>query len=150
MAVDVGVSSRMRAVRRSNTDAELALQTGLRQRRVKFVAHERVLGCRPDVVLTECRVAVFVDGDFWHGRQLVELGLGALTRSFRTRRSFWVAKIARNVARDWRQTCRLRRHGWSVLRLWEKEVLRQPAAAAAQVARRVNERDARQRRRDAA
>jgi hypothetical protein len=66
---------------------------------------------------------VFVDGDFWHGRLLSERGKKALRQSFKTNHSFWVKKITRNVERDLAQNALLRRSGWSVLRLWEKEIL---------------------------
>lgn len=137
----VDASSRMRAVRRRDTTAERELQVALSRLRLRFQTHTQILGCRPDIVLRTSRLAMFVDGDFWHGRLLLERGRRALNQSFRTRtRVFWVAKIERNVARDFRQTRILRRHGWAVVRLWEKDVLKNPNAAAALVSRRVRER----------
>jgi G:T-mismatch repair DNA endonuclease (very short patch repair protein) len=62
----------------------------------------------------------------------------ALRRSFtKQSRKFWVKKITNNVHRDLRQIRVLRRNGWAVLRLWEREVLRAPIAAAAIVLDRV-------------
>lgn len=135
------VSSRMRAVRRRDTVAERELQGALSRLRLRFQTHSQILGCRPDIVSRTGRLATFVDGDFWHGRLLLERGRRALYQSFRPRsRAFWVAKIERNVARDFRQTRILRRHGWAVVRLWERDVLKNPNAAAEFVARRVRER----------
>lgn len=142
----VSVSQRMRAVRRENTSPELLLQHSLTQRRFRFKTHDAVRGCYPDIVFPAARVAVFVDGDFWHGRLLVESGAGALQQSFGAKsRLFWIPKIMRNVARDRSQTLRLRRGGWSVIRLWEREILRNPSAAAALVAKRVRDRKRRSR-----
>lgn len=141
------VSRRMRAVPREDTAAEMGLQNSLRHEHVRFETHVQILGCRPDVVLRSSRIALFVDGDFWHGRLLVERGMRALRRSFRKEsQAFWIAKIARNAARDRTQTCRLRRHGWCVIRVWEREILKDPVAAALIVAKRAVERRQRLRR----
>jgi DNA mismatch endonuclease (patch repair protein) len=125
--VSVDVSARMRRVRRVNTNGERMLHSALKKRGLRFSTHTRVLDCRPDVIFREARVAVFVDGDFWHGRVLIEHGRKALSKTFATHiQEFWVNKIERNVTRDQRQVRRLRRHGWSVIRIWERDVLVAP------------------------
>jgi DNA mismatch endonuclease (patch repair protein) len=70
---------------------------------------------RPDFVIAARRLAIFVDGCFWHG--CPQHG----TRP-RGNAAFWRAKFRRNQARDRRDTRRLRREGWQVLRLWEHEL----------------------------
>lgn len=131
----------MRAVRRTGTDGELQLEIALRRARLRFRTHMAVLNCRPDVVFTTDRLIVFVDGDFWHGRLMLESGPTAFENSFTEHsRAFWVAKIKRNIARDLRQVRILRRHGWSVVRLWEKDVLNNPSAAAAIICQRIRKR----------
>jgi DNA mismatch endonuclease (patch repair protein) len=131
----------MRAVRRAGTTAELRLAGALRARSLDFDTHARLVDCTPDVVFRAHRLAVFVDGDFWHGRIALERGLPELGSQFKEAvREFWLAKIARNIARDMRQTRRLRRHGWAVVRLWEKDVLRNPELAAAAVCKRLRAR----------
>lgn len=128
----------MRSVRRRGTEAELRLEAALREGCLCFRTHVELLGCTPDIVFSADRLVVFVDGDFWHGRLMLERGPIAFRRSFRGRsRTFWIAKITRNIDRDARQVRRLRRHGWSVMRLWEKDVLKDPSACAAAVARRL-------------
>lgn len=118
------VSARMRRVPRANTKGERVLQSALRRRGLRFSTHVRVFGCRPDVIFRAERVAVFVDGDYWHGRLLLDRGPGALSKAFAPHvRMFGADKIERNVARDQRQARRLRRHGWSVIRIWERDVL---------------------------
>lgn len=131
----------MRAVRRVGTEAERRLESALRRWDFRFRRHALTIGCRPDIVFPAERFAVFVDGDFWHGRLAVEHGPKALQFSFSgPSRAFWVAKIERNIARDLRQSRKLRRHGWSVLRLWEKDILKNPIGAALIVARRIQRR----------
>ena len=70
---------------------------------------------RPDFVFRLQRLAVFVDGCFWHG-------CPEHFRRPQTRQTFWDAKITRNQARDAAVTKALRRKGWRVLRLWEHEL----------------------------
>lgn len=138
VAVHPDITARMRAVRRRNTKAELELAAALGSRRMRFMTHVPLFGCTPDIVFSRAKVLVFVDGDFWHGRILLEKGMQGLKRTFRNdARAFWVLKIARNVDRDARQSRLLRRHGWAVLRLWEKDVLRDVNGAAAIVSQRV-------------
>jgi DNA mismatch endonuclease (patch repair protein) len=135
------VSDRMRAVRRAGTEAESRLAKALRGLNLVFTANAKAVGCKPDIVFKRLRLAVFVDGDFWHGRLLVERGVVALRRSFRpSARQFWVPKIKRNVCRDERQCRLLRRHGWSVLRLWESDVLKNPSQSAELVCKRLRRR----------
>jgi DNA mismatch endonuclease (patch repair protein) len=79
---------------------------------------------RPDIVFTRARVAVFVDGCFWHGCD--EHG----TRP-RSNSGYWAAKIEINQTRDREQTLALERDGWTVLRVWEHEA---PQDAARRIA----------------
>ena len=114
----------MRAVRRQYTAAENQLGQALRSCGLRFATHVPLFSCSPDIVFDADRLVVFVDGDFWHGRALCERGTEALEQSFKLQsRAFWVAKITRNVNRDSLQTRTLRRNGWAVLRLWERDVL---------------------------
>jgi len=136
------VSARMRRVRRANTTGERLLQSALRKRGLKFSTHNKILDCRPDIVFREARVAVFLDGDFWHGRLLLERGSIALRRTFAPRiQEFWVSKIERNVCRDQRQVRRLRRHGWSVIRIWEHDLLVALDSYTVIIERRVRSRE---------
>jgi DNA mismatch endonuclease (patch repair protein) len=113
----------------------------LRGERLRFRIQRAIMNCRPDIVFSKERLVVFVDGDFWHGRLMVECGITALQTSFREEcRSFWVAKIVRNVTRDGKQARLLRRHGWSVVRLWESDVLQNPNAAVTLIRRRLQRR----------
>ncbi len=74
-----------------------------------------VLSGKPDFVFARQRVAVFVDGCFWHG-------CPKHCRMPKGNRSYWAAKIGNNIARDALVTRRLRRAGWRVLRVWEHEL----------------------------
>jgi DNA mismatch endonuclease (patch repair protein) len=131
----------MKLVRRRHTGAERQLAFALRRRGLRFSTHKIICNCTPDIIFDCERLAVFVDGDFWHGRLLLEEGRRAFLLSFRPHvRKFWVAKITRNADRDQRQTRILRRNGWGVLRLWEKDVMKNPSAVAAEVNYRLRRR----------
>lgn len=128
----------MAAVRSKNTSPEMDL------RRALFVAGVRGWRCHykravgtPDLAWPALRVALFVDGAFWHGHP----------SRYRPGRSgrYWDEKIAGNMARDRRVDAELRAGDWTALRIWDFEVRRDPPAAVGRVkealADRVQARD---------
>jgi DNA mismatch endonuclease (patch repair protein) len=89
---------------------------------------------RPDIVVLRARIAIFCDGDFWHGRDLARR-LAKLERGHNPR--YWVEKIKSNYDRDRRNEGSLRSAGWLVLRFWETDVLEDPFKAAEAVANAI-------------
>lgn len=131
-------SAMMSAVRGRDNVAEVGLRRELWRRGFRYRLHERRFVGRPDICFISRRVLLFVDGDFWHGRGLVQDGVEAFIRTIRTRRRrWWLRKIARNVDRDREVTRLLRKQGWRVIRLWESEVLRDVRRAADRVERAI-------------
>lgn len=108
----------MQRVRQKDTSAELALRRALHALGLRYRIQVTV-STKPrrvaDVTFGGPRVAVFVDGCFWHG-------CPEHFRRPQTRQKFWDAKITRNQARDAAVTKALRKVGWRVLRLWEHEL----------------------------
>jgi DNA mismatch endonuclease, patch repair protein len=108
----------MRANRRRDTKPERELRSALHRRglrfRVDFAIAVDGRSPRPDIVFTKRRIAVFVDGCFWHG-------CDEHAQRPRTNSGYWGPKIARNIERDAEQTARLEQAGWTVLRVWEHE-----------------------------
>jgi DNA mismatch endonuclease (patch repair protein) len=124
----------MERARSSDTFAERLLRSHLYRMGLRYRKNVKTVFGRPDVAFRGPRVAVFVDGDYWHGRILQGSGLQALNESFKTsNRAFWVRKIQQNVARDFLVNSELERAGWSVVRVWETDVKRNPALVAARV-----------------
>jgi DNA mismatch endonuclease (patch repair protein) len=118
----------MQGNRKRDTRPELALRSELHRRGLRYRIDAKPVGslrCRADIVFRRQRVAVFVDGCFWHG--CPEHG----TRP-RTNASYWSAKIARNVERDRLNDAELSGAGWTVVRVWEHEL---PSDAANRIAR---------------
>lgn len=124
----------MSRIRGKNTRPELMLRKALYSLGLRYRLHVPLPG-RPDVLITRARVAVFVDGAFWHGRDLRKLA-----RELKVRRRFWLSKLRANVARDRRTRAQLRGMGYSVVRFWDDEVVRNPEACAAMVCRFVRSR----------
>jgi len=110
----------MAAIRRSDTKREVALRSALHRRGYRFRKDFPIrLGgklIRPDIAFTRRKVAIFLDGCFWHrcpkhGRQPTVNG------------GYWSPKLDRNARRDRQQTAALESAGWLVLRFWEHEQL---------------------------
>ncbi len=83
---------------------------------------------RPDIVFRNARLAVFVDGDFWHGHDWEER-----KNDFKSNRSFWIPKIERNIQRDREVDQALQALGWQVMRFWESDLKKSPLDAARSV-----------------
>lgn len=110
----------MGRIRGKDTGPERVVAAVLRAHRFKFEQHARDLPGRPDFVLRSRRLVILVDGDFWHGWRFPawEHKLSP----------FWHAKIAANRARDARNIRKLRRAGWTVVRVWEHQLERSAEA----------------------
>jgi len=122
----------MRSVRSKNTKPELALRRAVHARGARFRIHAADVPGRPDMVVRARKVAVFVDGDLWHGNpdEWRRRGRAALADLFPTRTAWWVEKIERNMRRDCEVDRQLRELGWRVVRIWASEVMADPEAAA--------------------
>jgi DNA mismatch endonuclease (patch repair protein) len=118
----------MRANKGRDTGPEVALRSALQRKGMRFRKRVRVelpdRSVRPDVVFTRQRVAVFVDGCFWH--RCPEHGSDPRANS-----DYWEPKLARNVERDKAVDRALSHAGWKVVRIWEHE---DPAQAAEMIA----------------
>lgn len=134
-ASSAGVRAVMQANRKKDTGPERALRSHLHRMGLRYRLHARPepgIGCTADLVMRPVRVAVFVDGCFWHGCPVHGVRP-------RTNRGYWDAKIARNVERDRRNDEALQAAGWTVVRVWEHV---KPEEAAERISQLVRERRA--------
>jgi DNA mismatch endonuclease, patch repair protein len=118
-----GVSGRMQRQRRQDTEPELALRRALHREGLRYRVCMPVEGLRRrtiDIAFTRLRLAVFVDGCFWHGCPIHATWPKANA-------SWWEQKILKNRARDIETTERLKADGWTVVRIWEHEPTEQAA-----------------------
>src|SRR5712691_2115629 len=115
----------MRRVRSRDTAPEVLLRKALWAAGLRFRICAEDLPGKPDIVNRSAKLAIFIDGDFWHGGQWRRRGLASLDDQFRQTesRDYWLRKIRRNMDRDCRATAALAAGGWNVVRLWESEVL---------------------------
>lgn len=116
--------------RGADTKPERALRSALHARGLRFFKNRRpepTIACRADIVFPTARLAIFVDGCFWH--RCPEHGVSPQANS-----DYWRAKLDRNVARDLRNDRALRAARWEVIRVWEHE---EPAQAAESIVDQV-------------
>ena len=108
-------SKTMSKIRGKNSVPELLLRKALWAKNIRFRIHRKDLPGRPDLVIDKYQLAVFVDGDFWHGYDWK-------IRKPKTNQQFWIPKIERNMQRDRFVTESLTEMGFTVMRFWEHEV----------------------------
>lgn len=116
--------------KKTDTKPELILCRALWSAGLRYRKNPPDLPGKPDVVFIRAKVAVFCDGDFWHGRNW-EARQEKLSRGHNA--EYWLAKIGRNMKRDADVAAALREAGWSVLRVWESDVKRDVDAVVAVV-----------------
>jgi DNA mismatch endonuclease (patch repair protein) len=113
-------SYNMSQIKSKNTKPENIIFTLLKDRGIKFKKHYAVVG-KPDIVFPELKLAVFIDGEFWHGKDF---------DSWKDRISpFWLDKIGKNILRDKKNFKLLKKEGWTVLRLWGRDIVKNPEKA---------------------
>jgi DNA mismatch endonuclease (patch repair protein) len=124
----------MQRIRKTNTSPELALRKALWSAGVRGYRLYVNLPGRPDIVFRAARIAIFVDGCFWHRCSICKIPLP------RSNRSYWLPKMKRNTARDRRANKELTASGWLVLRFWEHSVHAEADLIARQIKSTVTRR----------
>lgn len=104
----------MSRIRSAKTKPEMLLRRALWSKGLRFRVKSRLPG-RPDIIFTRAKLAVFVDGCFWHSCPVH----GTAPKS---NQSYWDEKLASNRARDERVTSQIASMGWHCLRIWEHEI----------------------------
>jgi DNA mismatch endonuclease (patch repair protein) len=107
----------MSRIRGKATSIEIALQKALWSRGVRYRKNYRKVPGSPDIAIVKYKIAIFCDGEFWHGRDWAQK-----KHRLKNNREYWIRKIERNMERDRRFTQELWEQGWHVLRFWETEI----------------------------
>lgn len=105
----------MAAIKSKDTKIEIMLRKALWHKGIRYRKNIKVLSCHPDIVITKYKIAIFCDGDFWHGKTFERYDVT-------TNAKYWHEKIKRNVERDLENTIELRDNSWTVLRFWETDI----------------------------
>ena len=112
-------TKRMSKVRLKNGKAETILAKQLWHEGYRYRRNYKKLPGSPDIALTTYRVAIFVDGEFWHGENWENR-----KAKLKHNRGYWIEKIEENMARDKRVDEQLQEMGWITIHFWEKQVLK--------------------------
>lgn len=96
--------------------AKLLWNAGVRHRK-----NDKTVFGKPDFVIKKMKIAIFCDGEFWHGRNWEQRKY-----DHKSNREFWISKIERNIERDKEVNTRLEEEGWKVFRFWETDIRKNP------------------------
>lgn len=107
----------MSKIRGKNTKPELLFRKALWEKGVRYRVDNKKLPGKPDVSIQKYKLAIFIDGEFWHGYNWDER-----KDKIKSNRGFWVPKIERNMQRDREVNRQLNTMGYTVFRFWEKEI----------------------------
>ncbi|WP_206074018.1 very short patch repair endonuclease [Marixanthomonas spongiae] len=103
-----------------NTKPEMLFRRALWAKGIRYRVHSKQLPGKPDVSIKKYKLAIFIDGEFWHGYNWNEK-----KETIKSNRGFWIPKIERNMQRDREVNQQLQEMGYTVFRFWEREVKNQ-------------------------
>jgi DNA mismatch endonuclease (patch repair protein) len=135
------VSKIMGRVGSRDTGPEKIFRAALRGAGIRsFRACDASLPGKPDIVLPGKGLAIFIDGDFWHGHQYQARGFESQQAQLSgvNNAEYWITKMSRNVALDFKNTSALLNAGWKVLRFWESDVRKSPDNCVAMTLESMN------------
>ena len=118
----------MQSNKSKGTKPELVLAKAMWALGLRYRKNSGSIFGKPDFSFKKYKVAVFVDGEFWHGKDWEQR-----KAEIKGNREFWIAKIERNIRRDMEVTGRLKAEGWTVLRFWSNDVVKNAGCHAEKV-----------------
>jgi len=123
-------SFNMSRIHTKNTKPEIAMFNLLDRFSLPFECHFEITG-KPDIAFPEYKVAVFIDGEYWHGK---------LFNEWKNQlNNFWMQKISSNIRRDRIIRRELKLSGWRVVRIWGKEVIKNPAKSLKKITQAIKQ-----------
>ena len=120
LQTDKATSLRMSHVKQRGGDTEKKLAKALWHRGLRYRLNYKKLPGSPDIAITKYHLAIFVDGELWHGENWEER-----KKTFKRNREYWISKIEDNIARDRRVDKELLDMGWQPIHFWGKQVKRE-------------------------
>lgn len=123
----------MKAIKSKDSNIELLLRRELWKRGLRYRKnYQKVFGC-PDIVFVGKKLAVFCDSEFWHGYDWKNR-----KNSIKSNQDFWHKKIERNIARDIEVNEYLTSHGWTVLRFWGNQIMKDTVSCVNKIQNEYN------------
>ena len=116
-------SENMGRIKAKNTSFELLLRRELWARGLRYRANDKTVFGKPDIVFKGKKVAVFIDSEFWHGKDFLEK-----KNIPKTNNDFWIDKLKRNIERDKEVNKFLTEEGWKIIRIWSKDLKKNTTA----------------------
>lgn len=110
-------SDLMRKIKAKNTTPEIILRKALWKEGIRYRIDNKGVSGNPDIAIKKYKIAIFIDGEFWHGYNWQEK-----KRKIKSNREYWIQKIERNIERDKKYNQLLIKQKWVVLRFWEHEI----------------------------
>jgi len=107
----------MQAIRSSNTKAEILLAKALFSKGYRYRKNNKNVFGTPDLTFKKIKLAIFVDGEFWHGKDWENR-----KNNIETNKEYWIKKIESNIKRDIKVNDILLSQNWTVLRFWAKDI----------------------------
>lgn len=111
------ISKRMSNVKLKHNKAETTLAKALWNKGYRYRLNYKKLPGSPDIALTKYKIAIFVDGEFWHGKDFEKRKV-----NLKSNKDFWIEKIQENIDRDRRNDTLLHQMGWIPLHFWSEEI----------------------------
>ncbi|MHA2219315.1 MAG: very short patch repair endonuclease [Candidatus Hodarchaeales archaeon] len=122
----------MAAIKSRNTKPEKLLGKELWKLGLRYRKQYKIVG-KPDFVFVRSKLAIFCDGDFWHGNNWKLRGIKSLKQELSGYSEYWAKKITANIERDKKVNKELKKAGWNVVRFWESEIKRNPERIATKI-----------------
>lgn len=124
----------MQAVRASGSKIETALAKALFAQGFRYRKNDRTVFGKPDLTFKKHKLAIFVDSEFWHGKDWENRKY-----DHKTNKEFWISKIERNIERDKEVNEKLLTEGWKVLRFWGDEIINNLNNCINKIQKTINE-----------
>ncbi|OQD44192.1 very short patch repair endonuclease [Croceivirga radicis] len=121
-------SRHMGKIKGKNTKPELAFRKALWHKGYRYRIDYKKLVGKPDIALKQYKTVIFIDGEFWHGKDWK-----TRKQKLKSNREFWIAKIERNIQRDLEVNSQLTQMGYTVFRFWQKEIQQNLAGCLHQI-----------------
>lgn len=123
----------MQAIKSKATKMEVILAKNLFARGYRYRKNDKSVFGKPDLTFKKIKLAIFVDGEFWHGKDWEEKKI-----NIKTNNDYWIPKIEKNIQRDIEVNSELKKHNWKVLRFWSKEIEKNLEFCILQIENEIN------------